>query len=220
MMGRRLRAPNDLLRASQVTQVGAWSAYHRHLVEHMNKASELAKLAVLKDQLCRERHCNKSVRSNALFRTGDLVWILKPPRGKGITKLAHQWIGPARIDGDAGFDNWRVTRLDTREELVVHCAFLLSYHYPLGQKETVAVRILAELAEDEISNGVEREPTKNLSRQEVGGDQREAESTCVEAPSSEIPAALSRMTETGGDTAGRPGPAEPRAIAMATANGD
>ncbi|GMF51123.1 unnamed protein product [Phytophthora fragariaefolia] len=90
-----------------------------------------------------------------------------------------------------GFDNWRVTRLDTREELVVHCGFLLSYHYPPGQKETVADRILAELAEDETGIEVEREPTENLSRQEEGGN-----------------------------AAGRPGPAEPRSTAMATTNGD
>ncbi|GMF40216.1 unnamed protein product [Phytophthora fragariaefolia] len=76
------------------------------------------------------------------------------PITRGVTKLAHQWLGPARIDADAGFDNWRVTRLDTQDGLDVHCSFLLSYHYPPRQHETVADRILRELAleEDEVDD--------------------------------------------------------------------
>ncbi|KAG6613185.1 Enzymatic Polyprotein [Phytophthora cinnamomi] len=45
MMGRRLRAPNELLRSSEVTAVGKWSAYHKRLVSQMEKAAALAEEA-------------------------------------------------------------------------------------------------------------------------------------------------------------------------------
>ncbi|GMF35976.1 unnamed protein product [Phytophthora lilii] len=80
----------------------------------------------------------------------DLVWVLRPPRGRGVTKLAHRWVGPARITDDAGFDNWRVEFHDTGESLVTHCSFLTSYHCPEGMLEEIARRTTAELGtEDE-----------------------------------------------------------------------
>jgi len=164
LMGRRLRAPNELLRASGVTQIGTWATYHQQLVQNMAKASEIAQQAAARDQDRRARFYNHRVRSNAKFGEGDLVWVLKPPRGKGITKLAHQWMGPTRVLGYAGFDNLRILRLDDQEEMVAHCSFLTSYHCPDGHLEEVAHRTIRELEEDEadgVQDGWRPEPVDN-----------------------------------------------------------
>jgi hypothetical protein len=92
------------------------------------------------------------VRRNAKFEVGDLVWMLKPPRGKGVTKLAHQWVGPARVLEDAGFDNLRIVRLDDQEEMVAHCCFLTSYHCPEGQLDEIARHTIVELEENEADD--------------------------------------------------------------------
>ncbi|GMF28424.1 unnamed protein product [Phytophthora fragariaefolia] len=119
MMGRRLRAPNELLRTRRVMMIGKWATYHQKLVKDLDQASGIAEVAIRRDQERRERYYNQRVRQRAHFAVGDLVRILKPPRGRGVTKLAHQWIGPARINADAGFDNWRVARLDMQNGLVL-----------------------------------------------------------------------------------------------------
>ncbi|KAE9314155.1 hypothetical protein PR003_g19323 [Phytophthora rubi] len=105
MMGRRLRTPNELLRTAGVTQVGEFAEYHRKLVRQMAQCAAAAKTALVKDQLQREKFYNRRERHTTEFDVGDLVWVLRPPRGKGITKLSHQWVGPALITEDAGFDS-------------------------------------------------------------------------------------------------------------------
>lgn len=49
MMGRRLRAPNELLRVSQVAQVGTWAAYDKKRVVNMGRAASIAKDTLRKD---------------------------------------------------------------------------------------------------------------------------------------------------------------------------
>ncbi|EGZ29973.1 hypothetical protein PHYSODRAFT_409529, partial [Phytophthora sojae] len=73
---------------------------------------EVAKAALAKDQSRRDRYYNRRVRETTRFTVGDLVWVLRPPKGKGITKLPHQWVGPPKIVQDAGYDNWDVVRED------------------------------------------------------------------------------------------------------------
>ncbi|EGZ24714.1 hypothetical protein PHYSODRAFT_375184, partial [Phytophthora sojae] len=147
-MGRRLRAPNELLRSSGVTQVGPFADYHRALVDSMQRATEATKAALAIDQRRRAKYYDRRVRQHAEFDVGDRVWVLRPPRGKGLTKLTHQWLGPARIVVDAGFDNWKVEREDTGEHLIVHCSFLVSCHCPSDSLGSVAERILREMAEE------------------------------------------------------------------------
>ncbi|KAG6614655.1 Enzymatic Polyprotein [Phytophthora cinnamomi] len=126
MMGRRLRAPNELLRVSGVRQVGEFAEYQRRLVANMARATEAARKALEKDQRRREKFYNRRVRQRREFSPGDLVWVLRPPRGKGITKLAHQWVGQAKVVQDAGFDNMEVVRDDIGEHLVTHSSFLVA----------------------------------------------------------------------------------------------
>ncbi|KAG6612575.1 RNA-dependent DNA polymerase [Phytophthora cinnamomi] len=149
MMGRRLRAPNELLRVSGVRQVGEFAEYQRRLVANLARATEAARKALEKDQRRREKFYNRRVRQRREFSPGDLVWVLRPSRGKGITKLAHQWVGPAKVVQDAGFDNMEVVRDDTGEHLVKHSSFLAASSCPSDSLGAIAERILAELAEED-----------------------------------------------------------------------
>ncbi|EGZ08640.1 hypothetical protein PHYSODRAFT_435623, partial [Phytophthora sojae] len=143
-MGRRLRAPNKLLRTrtSSAARTGAFAEHYRALVDRLTRASEVTRTALAKDQLRRKKYYNRRVRETTPFGVGDLVWVLKPPRGKDITKLAHQWVGPARIVPDAGYD----------ERLIVHCSFLVSSSCPSSSLGTVAEQILQELAREDADS--------------------------------------------------------------------
>ncbi|KAE8962060.1 hypothetical protein PR001_g29833 [Phytophthora rubi] len=151
MMGRRLRKPNELLRTSGVTQVGVFADYHRTLVRKMAAATEAAKKALSKDQARRARYYDRQVRRHSEFQVGDKVWVLRPPKGKGITKLAHKWVGPARIEADAGFDNWEVLRDDTDERVVAHCSFLVKCSCPSSSLGVIAERVLRDLVEEDTA---------------------------------------------------------------------
>ncbi|EGZ12915.1 hypothetical protein PHYSODRAFT_257212 [Phytophthora sojae] len=107
--------------------------------------AQSAHAALAIDQLLRERYYNRRVRKDTTFEVGDLVWVLKPPRGKGITKSAHQWVGPARIVLSAGVDNWEVVRDDTDEHSIVHCSFLVSSRCPSDSLGVIAEKIITEL---------------------------------------------------------------------------
>ncbi|KAE9061632.1 hypothetical protein PF006_g31346 [Phytophthora fragariae] len=172
MMGRRLRTPNELLRTAGVTQTGEFVEYHRKLVRQMAQCAAATKTALAKDQPHREKYYNRRERHTTEFGVGDLVWVLRPPRGKGITKLSHQWVGPALITEDAGFDNWRVVREDTEEHLVVHCSFLVTNRCSSDSLGHVAERILRELGEDENeSDGTDQAevpPASNEAELQVG----------------------------------------------------
>ncbi|KAE9292058.1 hypothetical protein PR003_g24861, partial [Phytophthora rubi] len=151
MMGRRLRTPNELLRTSGVTQVGVFADYHRTLVRKMAAATEAAKEALSKDQARRARYYDRQVRRHSEFQVGDKVWVLRPPKGKGITKLAHKWVGPARIEADAGFDNWEVLRDDTDERVIAHCSFLVKCSCPSSSLGVIAERVLRDLVEEDTA---------------------------------------------------------------------
>ncbi|POM61781.1 Retrovirus-related Pol Polyprotein [Phytophthora palmivora] len=134
MMGRQLRSPKELL------------LRHRH----MATARQLADLVIAQEQARQAKYYNKrNVRKFEHLKPGMLVWLYKPPRGAGATKLVHRWVGPAKILEDAGFDNFRLLRLDTRAEVIAHCSFLVSYFYPTHLLGDVAEQIMEELADEE-----------------------------------------------------------------------
>ncbi|ETP51979.1 hypothetical protein F442_02952 [Phytophthora nicotianae P10297] len=148
-MGRRLKAPNELLRASGVGQIGQWADYHRDLVKHMRVATETARRAAAQNQARREKYYNQRTRATTQFKVGDVVWILRPPKGRGVTKLAHRWVGPAKVVEDVGYDNWKLVRHDTGDTFVTHCSFLTSYHCPEGLLDDIARQTVAELDEED-----------------------------------------------------------------------
>lgn len=114
MTGREPRSPRDLSLADRVEAVGTLGAWHKRLQERMRLAHEIARTAIAKEQARQARYDNRRTRREWEFRVGELVWAFQPPRGPGITKLRHPWVGPCRTIEDAGFDNWRVWRLDDR----------------------------------------------------------------------------------------------------------
>ncbi|OWZ22373.1 hypothetical protein PHMEG_0002931 [Phytophthora megakarya] len=148
MMGWKLRTPNELLRPSGVSLIGAFAEYHRKLVTRMENANADAKQALAMDQRRRKKYYNRKERDRTDCVVGDSVWVLKPPMGRGITKLAHQWVGPETIVQSTEFDNWEVTRDDTGEHLAVHCSLLVSPWCPNEPLGGVADKILAELREE------------------------------------------------------------------------
>ncbi|GMF51199.1 unnamed protein product [Phytophthora fragariaefolia] len=133
MMGRRLRAPNELLQRTELTEVGELSAYHTQSVETMERSLDCAERARRLEQERQARYYNRRSKKKREFHAGDLVWMYNPPRGKNATKFVHQWMGPLHIVEPAGYDNFVLTREDKtvkKETLIAHFSFLISYHYP------------------------------------------------------------------------------------------
>lgn len=68
-----------------------------------------------------------------------------------MTKLVHRWLGPAVLEEEVGYDNWRARRRDTDESVVTHVSCLAKYDVPRDLREAIAADVTRELAEDEAS---------------------------------------------------------------------
>eukprot|EP00644_Phytophthora_capsici_P012947 jgi/Phyca11/80492/gw1.5.1025.1 len=112
MMGRKLRAPNELLRRTEVREAGELSVYHEQLLEAMKRSSQCAEIARVREQERQARFYNRNVRNKREFQVGDRVWLYNPPRGPKATKFVHQWMGPLRIVEPAGYENFLLKRED------------------------------------------------------------------------------------------------------------
>ncbi|KAJ8569039.1 hypothetical protein ON010_g6222 [Phytophthora cinnamomi] len=157
MMGRRLRNPNDLLRATSVTEAGPLTDYHRRLLAAMASSHECAEVARRREQERQARYYDRKVRKKRVFAPGDRLWLYKPPRGPKASKLVHQWLGPVRVVEPAGYDNYLVEREDVEndpEQFIAHSSFLVSYHYPTTLLTTAAADIEPQL---EHENALELE---------------------------------------------------------------
>lgn len=152
MMGRRLRAPNELLRCANVTEAGKLSEYHARLLSAMKISHECAEQARQKEQARQARYYNRRARMTRVFSTGDRVWMYRPPRGTKATKLVHAWIGPLRIIEPAGYDNYVVRREDQNEEpeeFIAHVSFLTTYHSKVELLQRAAADLQAQLEYEE-----------------------------------------------------------------------
>ncbi|KAE9006623.1 hypothetical protein PF011_g11496 [Phytophthora fragariae] len=161
MMGRRLRAPNELLRRSEVTEAIELPAYHADLLKALERSHECAKEARRREQERQARYNDRKTRNRRQFQACDLVWMHNPPRGKNATKFVHQWMGPLRIVEPAGYDNFVLTREDKTgktETLIAHVSFLISYHYPEALLAQVA-RDIDERLDEEDQRPTRNEPT-------------------------------------------------------------
>ncbi|KAE9338657.1 hypothetical protein PR003_g11392 [Phytophthora rubi] len=158
MMGRRLRAPNELLRRSVVTEAGELPAYHTDLLKAMERSHKCAEQARRREQERQARYYDRKTRNRRQFQAGDLVWMHNPPRGKNTTKFVHQWMGLLRIVEPAGYDNFVLTREDKTgkaETLIAHVSFLISYHYP----EALLAQVTRDI--DEQLDEEDQRPTRN-----------------------------------------------------------
>ncbi|KAE9004888.1 hypothetical protein PF011_g12270 [Phytophthora fragariae] len=166
MMGRRLRAPNELLRRSEVTEAGELPAYHTDLLKAMERSHECAEQARRREQERQARYYNRKTRNRRQFQAGDLVWMHNPPRCKNATKFVHQWMGPLRVVEPAGYANFVLTRVDKTgktETLIAHVSFLISYHYPEALLAQVA-RDIDEQLDEEDQRPTRNEPTATAAQ--------------------------------------------------------
>jgi hypothetical protein len=165
MMGRRLRAPNELLRRTEVTEAGELTPYHEQLLQALERSHECAEAARVKEQARQARYYNRRVRQKRTFGVGDRVWVYNPPRGPKATKFVHQWQGPMRIVEAAGYENFVLEREDKTgkpEVMIAHVSFLVSYHHPESLLPQVAADLRAELGEEneDESAGSDGETTR------------------------------------------------------------
>eukprot|EP00644_Phytophthora_capsici_P015145 jgi/Phyca11/40959/gw1.75.65.1 len=112
MMGRRLRAPNELLRRTEVTEAGELSTYHTRLLEALERSRKCAELAQTREQERQARYYNRNPRARWEFHSGDREWMYNPPRSPKAPKFVHQWMRPLRIVETAGYDNFLLERED------------------------------------------------------------------------------------------------------------
>jgi hypothetical protein len=154
MMGRKLRAPNELLRREEVSEAGELLAYYKTQLHQLAVAHKIAQLAMEKEQARQAKYYNRRVRAAKEFKVGDRVWIFRPPTDQERrTKLNHQWLGPVVIRESVGYDNFRVEREDGSggsEEFIVHCSFIVTYHYPRSLLERRADDVILELDDEEF----------------------------------------------------------------------
>ncbi|OWY90856.1 hypothetical protein PHMEG_00040822 [Phytophthora megakarya] len=71
MMGRRLRALNELLRRSGVSEAGELSTYHERLLAAMERSRTCAEQARRKEQERQAKYYNHRVRNGREFRVDD-----------------------------------------------------------------------------------------------------------------------------------------------------
>ncbi|KAE9006304.1 hypothetical protein PR003_g5876 [Phytophthora rubi] len=151
MMGRRLREPNELLRAASVTEAGALTAHYRRLLVALQHAHTCAERARELEQQRQARYYNRRVRKRREFHAGDRVWMYRPPRGPKASKFVHAWLGPLQIVEEVGYENYLLEREDTvgvKEQFITHVSFLVSYHYPVDLLKEAAADIGEQLAHE------------------------------------------------------------------------
>ncbi|GMF14886.1 unnamed protein product [Phytophthora fragariaefolia] len=170
----------------------------------MARAAEAAREALEPYQRRCAKHYDRQDRHVREFAPEILVWVLKRPQGKGITKLAHQWVGPARITQDAGYNNWEVVRDDEGERLITHSSFLVSSWCPSESLGTVAEWILAELAQEE-GDDAELEMVEYAEEVVRTGETNESQpsSSGVEARAERIEQGTERISQRSNRSDGR-----------------
>lgn len=151
MMGRRLREPNELLRAASVSEAGALTAHHQRLLVALQHAHTCAERARELEQQRQARYYNRRVRKWREFHAGDRVGMYRPPRGTKASKFVHAWLGPLQIVEEVGYENYLLVREDTvgvKEQFITHVSFLVSYHYPVDWLKVAAADIGEQLAHE------------------------------------------------------------------------
>ncbi|OWZ04901.1 hypothetical protein PHMEG_00023118 [Phytophthora megakarya] len=90
------------------------------------------------------------------FKTGDLVWMYRPPKGPKPTKFVHMWMDLIRIMRAAGYKTNLVRREGKAGELhefIAHVSFLTTHRKSTDELKGEATDIAAQL---EYEGEVER----------------------------------------------------------------
>jgi hypothetical protein len=151
-MGRKRRAPGELLRQMAVTEAGNLKAYHDKLLKAMATSRECAERARVREQTRQAKYYNRQVRGQRPWQIGDRVWLYNPPRGPKATKFVHPWMGPLRVREAIGYENYLLRREDKPgkpEDVVAHASFLASYKSSAGWLEQAAADLTTEVADED-----------------------------------------------------------------------
>ena len=148
MTGREARAPRDLLLRERVNDIPNLLEWHQKLRDKLSQTVKIARAAIEREQRRQARAYDRQQRHDHSFRVGELVWAYKPPRGPGITKLRHHWVGPCVIKDDVGYDNFRVERLDEGTMVIVHSSLLWPYTSNRDMLESIARDVVRESQRD------------------------------------------------------------------------
>ncbi|KAE9190778.1 hypothetical protein PF002_g24674 [Phytophthora fragariae] len=181
MMGRRLRPPNELLRRTELTEVGELPQYHERLLAAMARGRVCAERARDKEQARQARYYDQNVRRRQVFKAGDRVWMFNPPRGPKATKFMHQWMGPMRIIEPVGYENFVLKREDKngRAELIVaHVSFLVNYQSPVSLLPRIADDLAAQLEHEDSSTSTTDSSDKKAKSEYNYNDGRPELFTC------------------------------------------
>jgi hypothetical protein len=161
MMGRRLRSPNELLRAVRVTEAGGLVRHHEKLLVMLKESNECAEVAREREQRRQARYYNRRTRKKREFQAGDRVWMFRPPRGPKASKFVYQWVGPLRIVESAGYENFLLEREDDggeREQFIAHVSFLVTYRYPATLLDKAASDFIEQLDHEDAVEDEDDEP--------------------------------------------------------------
>lgn len=156
MMGRKLRAPSELLRHMAVSEAGDLKTYHEELLQVMAKSPDCSESARAREQARQAKYYSRRARGDREWQAGDRVWLYNPPRGPKSTKFVHPWMGPLRVREAVGYENYLLRREDKTgnpEEIVAHASFLASYKSSTTWLQQAAEDLRIEL-EDEDSRRV------------------------------------------------------------------
>ncbi|OWY99816.1 hypothetical protein PHMEG_00029122 [Phytophthora megakarya] len=97
-----LRAPNELLRKSEMSEADGLYAYYERLLVIMEQSHEQAERARQREQERQARYYNRKVRNRRIFQVSYCIWDYNPPRGRTATKFVHQCMGPMQITEPGG----------------------------------------------------------------------------------------------------------------------
>ncbi|OWZ14650.1 hypothetical protein PHMEG_00011835 [Phytophthora megakarya] len=124
--GRKLKAPNDLVRHGSVTESGELMVYH-----DKSLGTLMLKLRVNENSDVRQ------VKQKRTFVPGDRVWMYKSPRGAEAFKFVHQWADPIQVLEYAGNDNYLLGREDDggqNEQYLAHTRLQLTLRHNSSMK--------------------------------------------------------------------------------------
>ncbi|GMF62929.1 unnamed protein product [Phytophthora fragariaefolia] len=162
IMCRRLRAQNELVLTTNVTEAGDLTEHHRRMLTALESSYECAERAREREQARQAKYYARKVKKKREFRPGDKVWMFKPPRGPRATKFVHHWIGPLCVVEPAGYENFLLEREDQNgkaEQFLAHVSFLISYHYPTDRLRRVAADLEAQIDHENSDENEDDEPT-------------------------------------------------------------
>jgi hypothetical protein len=123
-------------------------AWNRALTTQLRRVRKVAAAAIEKSQASMARLYDQQVTRRIEWKPGMYVWIRNPARGKGVSKLKHRFRGPARLERDAGYDNWIVScAWDNDAEIIVHSSACVPY----GCSDELLRAVLRDIrTEDEV----------------------------------------------------------------------